>query len=230
MGNYTQIQHRHNQKNFFLKFAVMVKLLVIFSGIINLFLKGIKLAINNTCGSDSNIDSEKITTINMAVVYLVTSLAFILLEIVGKHFFKIPINIITAIRVLLVFVTFYIHILQIVLKNYCGKNSNDELIKIQSFIEKIETFSFWMIISLILLTCYFILYMKYPLKGKIIEEMENIWNRRRIDPVEVKQTTSTDQAIDSLSWWMVLFLSIEIILVVVAKYTNNTNYALLLLG
>ena len=72
--------------------------------------------------------------------------------------------------------------------------------------------------------------MKYPLKGKIIEEMENILKRRRIDPVEVIQTTSTDQAIDSLSWWMVLFLSIEIILVVVAKYTNNTNYALLLLG
>ena len=36
--------------------------------------------------------------------------------------------------------------------------------------------------------------------------------------------------LSSLSWWMVLFLFIEMILLIIAKYTNNVDYALLMIG
>lgn len=133
-------------------------------------------------------------------------------------------------KIFLVLTAVVLHVLQYTVKNYCKNDSSEEFTILKSWISKLEMISFYIVCALILITSFFILYMKYDKKWVMMQEIHDRFIHHRYSKLERRISTSTEDSIDSLVWWMILFLSIEIILLIVAKYTKNINYALFLLG
>lgn len=208
-------------------FVLVLKIFIIIMTVVSMVLKGMKLGINNTCGSRTN--HKKIVNLNLAVFYAINSSILLVFEYFAGTYFKISKNVRFFIRFLMIIFTLSIHILQIIIKNYCGYNSKTELERLHNWIKLLDAMSFWMILGLILLSCALILYMKYPMRMKLVHEAEQILHWKKINQLQLRVSTTTQEAIDSLTFWMILFLTIEIILLMIGKYTNNNNYAIFLL-
>ena len=131
-----------------------------------------------------------------------------------------------------------IPILGVIIYQY-HKNPSDEKTEeqLQVTINILKEISFWIVTILFLVICLVILYMKSKhWKVVVTESKHTLLNFFGKDTKPVLQNTdirmdeNEQEYTDSLAWWMAVVFMIQIILLVLSKYTDNVDWAIVLLN
>jgi len=140
-------------------------------------------------------------------------------------------RVILFIQISLILFSLVIHILRNH-TNFCDTDGQEDIDRLGKLIETLEVITFWGFATVILLISGFILYHNFQYAKLVLEQASEIIETilQRTKTRQQKMDITKEDMLSSLSWWMALFLSFEIILLIIAKYTNNLDYALLLIG
>ena len=144
-------------------------------------------------------------------------------------------------KVFVLLMAFVVVILKSINK-YLEKHTSDKKVEeeLQKTMTILNELSFWIVTVLFLIICFVILYMKSKDWKVVVTESTHTFRNffsndqstgsRQEITVDIRMNDKEQQYTDSLAWWTSLLFVIQIILLVVSKYTDNTNYAMALLS
>ena len=213
----------------------ILKILFILISLFTFTVKGVKASLKNVCdddGTDSE-DSDQNKYLDPNLVIAVVSI----ISLVGHYYmakfkrFAAHQRVILFIQISLILFSLVIHILRNH-TNFCDTDGQEDIDRLGKLIETLEVITFWGFATVILLISGFILYHNFQYAKLVLEQASEIIETilQRTKTRQQKMDITKEDMLSSLSWWMALFLSFEIILLIIAKYTNNLDYALLLIG
>ena len=119
------------------------------------------------------------------------------------------------------------------------KNPSDEKTEeeLQKTINILKEISFWIVTILFLVICLVILYMKSKHWKVVVTESKhtllNFFGKDKkpvVPNTDIRMDQNEQDYTDSLAWWMAVVFMIQIILLVVSKYTDNVDWAIVLLN
>lgn len=218
----------------------ILKILFILITLFSFTVKGVKASLKNVCdddGTDSDDSNQnKYLDPNLAIAVVA------IISLVGHYYmskfkrFAAHQRVILFIQISLILFSLVIHILRNH-TNFCDADGQEDIERLDKLIETLEVITFWGFVTVILLISGFILYHNFQYAKLVLEQASEIMetilqrtkSRQHQQQMETMKITKEDM-VSSLSWWMALFLSFEIILLIITKYTNNVDYALLLIG
>ena len=119
------------------------------------------------------------------------------------------------------------------------KNPSDEKTEeeLQKTINILKEISFWIVTILFLVICLVILYMKSTHWKVVVTESTHTFRnffskdtKTVVPNTDIRMDKNEQDYTDSLAWWMAVVFMIQIILLVVSKYTDNVDWAIVLLN